>query len=202
MPVVEPSGGGYSGPAIEDGLYAVTCKKIEEYELANDQYGKTHKLRLTLEGKDANGETFTVEPLVNQAWGENSTLFKYAQAFGFDPDPDDAFDTDELIGMMANALVETGEKAGSWPKVAKLTRLKNAAPKQAASNGNGAAAVPALITPVGLIDWAKFWREIDKLGVTRKGFAEYVDNDLTQLETMEPTAVVALFECVQKAVNS
>ncbi len=127
MTVVTPSAGGYTGAAIDDGLYIVICTKVEETTLATDKFGHTEKFRLTLAGT-CDGEPFTVEPLMNQSWNEKSTLFQYATAFGLEVDPDEPFDTDEMLNKKANAIIETEDKAGAWPRVKRITRIKGKAP--------------------------------------------------------------------------
>ena len=158
MPVVEPSTG--KAPQIDSGLYIVTCKAVKEVTVDNDQFGNFDKLELTLEFEDLlapDGEPQTLEPRINKKWNEKATLFKWATAFGLEVSPAEDFNTDLLIGRVAQALVETAEEGG-WPRVTKLTTLptKMAAVRAAAkapASGISEAEQDALIA------WWKVVRE-------------------------------------------
>ena len=188
MPVVQPSSSGYDGPEIPDGLYVVTCTKIEETILEQDKFGKTDKFRLTLTGGFTDGTTFIVEPLLNQSWSEKSNLFLYAVAFGLDPNPNEAFDTDALIGKKAQALVVTAEEAGSWPRVQTITGIKG---KASASSGRAAEASK----DDGKPDYIGFWAQVKVMGKTQQDVIALLPNkDLLDMSDLTGHDLVMLLE--------
>ena len=198
-PIVEPSGGGYDGIEIPDGLYEVRCTKVEERDLPNDKFGNTDKFQLTLAGVTPDDEPFTVEPLMNRRWGEKSTLFGYAVAFGIDADPDMSFDTDGFIGKKAQAYIVTAEAAGSWPRVQTISRIKagKTASARSTTTTQRSERSAIVIMEDGELDFAVFWREARRLGMTRESVAAKLGVtdmlDLTKyLASMEPTDVAML----------
>lgn len=200
MPVVEPTKGGYEGVEIPDGLYVVTCKNVEETEMKNDRFGKPDKYRLTLVGVTPDGEPFTVEPLMNRTWSAMpgktpSTLFTYAEAFGCDPDPNAAFDTDDLLNKKASAFIETAEEEGSWPRVTRITRIKTGA--SARSTTQPSEKKPGVLLPDGTVDWTLLWKEVKRLGMTRESVAAQFDGDITKLTDMDGIDVAVWLDELQ-----
>ena len=171
MSVIQPSTS--EAPVLEDGLYTVVCSGVEEKTVENDQFGRNDKVvvHLKIDDKlDENGDPIVIDPMMNRAWSEKATLFHYAQAFGLDPDPMQAFDTNSMVGRKAQALIAT-EKEGAWPKVRELLPFKK---------GAGPSPRPVLEEVVEP-DFDGFWKRVRAGGYDRKEVAPYVDGDLSTL---------------------
>ena len=122
MPTIEPSGS--AAPEIEDGLYTATWLDAEEKYVEADAFGKNHKLEIHLEVDLGNGETERLDPLVNWAWSERATLYKFALGFGGVVDLTSAFDTDQMKGKQAQVLIKTDTEKSAWPKVVDVIAIK------------------------------------------------------------------------------
>ena len=173
MPVVQPSVGG-KAPELEDGLYAVTCIGVDAKVVENDPYGNNEKLEfhLQLDDKlDEEGEAIVLDPRINLKWNEKSTLYKYAQAFGLNAQPNEPFNTDAFKGKRARALIQT-ETAGNWPRVKDLMPIKGKAPAKPVAQADDDTDEP---------DFTAFWKRVRAGGYDREQVAPYVDGDLTTL---------------------
>lgn len=199
MAYVPATSGGYEGPEIPDSMYELTCKKVSEWTPTKpDEYGKMNpKFRLELHGVTADGESFIVEPLMNQTFSNfpgrtPSTLFVYADAFGCNPDPSTGFDTDELIDKKAMGFVQTAEEPGSWPRVTNITKIKAGgkmpAPKTALPPPPRTA-IKAIILPDGTVDWDTFWKETERLGATKDSVIKAWGGDEDIIKHAEPIDV-------------
>ena len=158
MAIVNPSSG--EVPEVPDGLYMATIVKVTPISLDTpDQFGKTEKLEISLEF-DVDDEVVTLDPRVNQAWSEKATLFLIAQAAGLDPDPSEAFDTDDLLERQVNILTE--QEPGKWPRVKAWSKV----PKGKAAKAAQPKAA-AVINEDGTPNYDAFWKEISKYGLNR-----------------------------------
>lgn len=198
MPYVEATAGGYEGIEIPDALYELTCKEVIDVKLkAADQYGKTEKFRLVLEGRLADGESFKIEPLLNKTFSAfpgrtPSTLFVYADAFGCNPDPDTGFNTDEMIGRKFMAVIQTAEEKGSWPRIQTVSKVKGgkaAAASKPAMPPPPRTAVKAIILPDGTVDWDTFWKETERMGATKDSVVQAWGGDEDIIKHAEPIDV-------------
>ena len=164
MAIVNPSSG--EVPEVADGLYMATIVKVTPISLdVADQFGKKEKFEISLEF-DVDGEVITLDPRVNQAWSEKATLFLIAQAAGLDPDPSEAFDTDDLLERQVNILTE--QESGKWPRVKAWSKVpKGKAAKAAQSNSAASAPAAAVINGDGTPNYDAFWKEIAKYGLNR-----------------------------------
>jgi hypothetical protein len=125
MSIVEPSTSG-DIPEIDDGLYTAVIKATEGKTLdAPDAFGQTEKLILEIELLEIDE---VLHPWVNRKWNQRSNLFKIAQATGLDPDPNDSFDTKDLVGKHVRVMVETAEE-GRWPRVTQWLKAATKARK-------------------------------------------------------------------------
>lgn len=116
--IVGPSGG--SAPVIPNGLYSALITNVEEIQLPEpDAYGNTRKVEISLE-VEVDDELVNLDPRVNVAWGEKSTLFQVVLAAGFDPDPLGTFTLDDLVGRHLRVLIE--QEQGRWPRVLRWQR--------------------------------------------------------------------------------
>ena len=187
--VVEPSSG--EVPEVPDGLYTATITAVTPIVLDQpDQFGKTEKLEVSLEF-DVDGEAVTLDPRVNRAWSEKSTLFLIAQASGLDVNPAQAFDTDDLLNRQVNILTEQEE--GKWPRVKAWSRVAKRAAAKAAP-APVADKSPALIKDDGSPDYTVFWREIQRCGLTRKNVIDHVGGDLEVFMAMDGPDVAFVLE--------
>ncbi len=210
MAIIQPSAG--KAPVIDDDIYEVVCLSVIEKHLETaDEFGKSDKLdfKIELVGEvDEDGEPVTLDPRCNRAWSERSTLFKWAQAFGLDPDPLQPIDTDRFVGLHVRADIRT-ESEGKWPKVVAFSPLPKsrqgkapAAPTQPTAASNG----PPMVTPAGDVDWQLWWREVERAGGTKEGVAKMLNVDFEKLsETLSDmtlTAVMDLLEVIKGAVTA
>ena len=204
MPHIDPTAGG-KAPVIPDDTYIVTCIDAKLITVEEDQYGKTDKLRLELAGATMDGEAFTVEPLMNNTWSAfpnkpPSTLFTYAKAFGCNPDPNEPFDTDELIGKRLQGLIATDSEPGSWPRIQSFVEYKSVAaqkgPPAASTTPTERIAGPAFISAQGDVDWKVYWAAIERYGGTREGIAAKVGG-LDKLEQMSFDQLADLLEALR-----
>ena len=158
MPTVHPSSGDI--PEVPDGLYIATIVAIKEVTLdVPDKFGKSEKFEISIEF-DVDGEVVTLDPRVNQAWSEKATLFLIAQAAGLDPDPSEAFDTDDLLERQVNILTE--QEPGKWPRVKAWSKV----PKGKAAKAAQPKAA-AVVNEDGTPNYDAFWKEISKYGLNR-----------------------------------
>lgn len=211
MAIVEPGSGDV--PVIEDDLYDVTVVGLEEYEQA-DQYSngkvvKKLKVHMRVHGTDdGEGNEIVLDPIVNLSWfdgGDNganaSNLYKFAVALCGPQDGDIPFDTENLKGKTARATIKTAAP-GQWPKVKDLMPLKRGNGIKATPVKADTSKSPSLINFMGEPDWPKFWAEADKLCGSRDKAKEailpLVNDDLKNLESMEATTVVDLFEALKE----
>ncbi|MDZ4250938.1 MAG: hypothetical protein U0990_12755 [Candidatus Nanopelagicales bacterium] len=118
-----------------------------------DQFGKTEKIDIDVEF-EIEGDMFTLGPRVNQAWSENASLFQIADACGLHPNPNAAFDTDDLIGTQVKIVVETKE-VGKWPRVTRWLRVNTPGLKQVE--------VLSLSLPDGKPNYDSFWKRAAQL---------------------------------------
>lgn len=159
MAIVNPSSG--EVPEVADGLYMATIVAVKEIHLdVADQFGKTEKIEISIE-LDVDGEVVTLDPRVNQAWSEKATLFLIAQAAGLDPDPSEAFDTDDLLERQVNVLTE--QEAGKWPRIKAWSKVAKGKAAKATAQPKAATVVNADGTP----NYDAFWKEIAKYGLNR-----------------------------------
>ena len=124
MPVIPPSA--TAAPEIDDGLYEATWLGSEEKFVEADAFGKNHKLEIHLEIDLGNGEVEHLDPLVNWAWSERATLYKFALGFGAVADLTSPFDTEMLDGKgkKAQVLIKTDTEKSAWPKVVDVIAIK------------------------------------------------------------------------------
>lgn len=209
MAIVEPSVS--KAPVISDDIYHIICDSVTETTLDTpDQFGKVDKLdfhiRILDDGVvDDDGEPVSLDPRCNRAWSERATLFKWAQAFGLDPDPLQPIDTVDFHGLEARADIRT-ESEGKWPKVKDflpMPKARSGKAPAASTSPTAAAGGPPMVTPAGDIDWMAWWREVERNGGTKEGVAKMLKVDFTKLsETlgdMTLTAVMDLLEVVKGA---
>ena len=112
---IEPGGSG-DVPEIPDGLYPALITQAQSVHLETpDAFGNSEKIEIQVSFVDSNNQPQTLEPRVNAKWGEKATLFKIAEAAGLNPDPNQTFDTDDLIERKVNVLVQTAPKGPSPP---------------------------------------------------------------------------------------
>lgn len=171
MSIVQP--GGSDAPEIPDGLYKAKVKAVQDVTLEKpDNFGNTEKVKITVAFVDTDGVSQTLDPQVNRKWGEKANLFLIATACGCDCDPDEAFDTQDMLNRDVNILVETPEE-GKWPRVKTWTRIKTA---RGAAQPPSTPAIPApvgkrpgpIIDPDGAVNWDAFWKETERLGATKE----------------------------------
>lgn len=161
MAIVNPSSG--EVPEVPDSLYMATIVKVTPISLdVPDQFGKTEKFEISLEF-DVDGEVVTLDPRVNEAWSEKATLFLIAQAAGLDPDPSEAFDTDDLLERQVNILTE--QEPGKWPRVKAWSKVPKGKAAKAAPSVKVTSA--AVINGDGTPNYDAFWKEIAKYGLNR-----------------------------------
>jgi hypothetical protein len=130
-------------PDIGNGLFPATVMNVKPIKLdAPDQFGKTDKLEIDLD-VEVEGDVVELNPRVNVAWSERATLFKVAQAAGFDPNPFESFDAETLVGRRLNVLIEQEE--GKWPRVTTWSRIPTRKLTRRTGTGDpgGAQYVPA-----------------------------------------------------------
>lgn len=211
MAIAEPSTG--DAPEIEDGLYDMTCTDVsdpfEEMDFNGKKKIKKVRIFLQVHGTDdGEGNEVTLDPKVNLKWSAGgdyppSTLFLFATALCGPQDPDVGFDTDNLKNKSCQGMIKT--ETGKWPRIEPKSLLplkKNgakaaAAPQQA--KATAALPSPALINYMGQVDFTAFWKGIDALGINHDKVAEAVNGDLSNLQTMEPTLVVDLYEHLKES---
>ncbi len=206
MAVVEPGTGDV--PVIEDNIYDVTCIDTEELEMvdkySDGQKRKKIKVHLQVHGTDdGEGHEIVLDPLLNLKWSSGgnypaSTLYMYAVALCGPQDGDVAFDTDNLKGKKARALIRT-EEPGTWPKVKEIMPVGKAG---TATQAKAASTSPNLVNFMGEPDWPKFWDAADKLcgdrDKAKAAILPLVNDDLTNLEGMNASTVVDLYEALKE----
>lgn len=211
MPVVKPTASGYEGVEVPDGLYVLTCKNVIEVTIEGDLFGRPNKYRLELHGVTPEGEPFTVDPLMNKVWSAlpgktPSTLFKYADALGCDPDPNEAFDTDDMIGKKLEAFIQTEEAPGSWPRIMTYGRVKGkgkgpALPAPAPSQ-KATEASPAVLQADGTVEWTAFWTATKRMGMTRESVIEAWGGDVQVLLQADAVDVAAWLLDITEKVSA
>lgn len=167
MSIVQP--GGSDAPEIPDGLYRAKVKNVQDVSLEKpDNFGNTEKVKITVAFKDSDGVDQTLDPQINRKWGEKANLFLIATACGCDCDPDEAFDTQDLVNREVNILVETKEE-GKWPRVKTWSRLRTARGAAQPPSAPPAAKKPGpILAEDGTVDWDAFYKETERLGATKE----------------------------------
>lgn len=221
MAIVEEGSG--EAPVIDDGLYELTVvSAITGIREGPDKYNPevvdapiVHVNMAVGGTEDEEGKPIVLRSTMNLKFSRGgsyppSTLFLYAQAFGVAPPQGTPFDTDWLVGKKAQGMVRT-EEEGKWPKVINESLIpvkKNGGTPtthaNAAARKADASKSPSLINFMGEPDWPKFWAEADKLAGDRDKAKELVlplvNGDLKNLEGMDATTVVDLFEAMKEKV--
>lgn len=166
MPTIEPSA--TAAPEIEDGLYVATWLDAEEKYVEADAFGKNHKLEIHLEVDLGNGQTEKLDPLVNWAWSERATLYKFALGFGGVVDLGSAFDTDDMKGKQAQVLIKTDAEKSAWPKVVDVIAIKKGKAAPANEETPFDTAAPALDALAAAKALADFVEGAKAIGYTAK----------------------------------
>lgn len=184
--IIQPSTGG-KAPVIPDDVYPVVCDGIDLVTLPEpDKFQKTEKLEFhlrLLDVVDEEGGEIVLDPRLNVAWSEKATLFKWAVAFGLNPNPDAPIDTDAFIGLEARAVVET-EKEGAWPRVKEMMKASvRAASRQTAPAPDS--------EPTAIEAWWKRTRDVglDRTSVMAKAI-ELFDKEPVDLSAIERARVM------------
>ena len=198
MTVVNP-GGNADVPEIEDGLYQAVVKQVKDIILDEpDQFGNTEKVEIQIGFVDVDGEHQQLEPRVNLKWGERASLYAIAVACGCDCNPNEPFDTEDLVGKRVNVLVETLE-TGKWPRVKTWAKAGKA---KAAQQTAPAAASASVLKPDGTLDTTAFWKETKRLGMTRESVAAAWDGDIENMIKADAVDVAAWLADVTDSVAS
>lgn len=200
MAIAEPSTG--DAPEIEDGMYDLTCTDVsdpfEEMDFNGKKKIKKVRIFIQVHGTDdGEGEEVVLDPKVNLKWSPGgdyppSTLFLYATALCGPQDGDIAFDTDNLKGKSCQGMIKT--ETGKWPRIEPKSLLPIKKNGGTQAKATSASKSPALVNFMGETDWPAFWKAVEDLKVSREQVAEAVNGDLRNLESMEPTHVVDLYE--------
>lgn len=192
---------GSEAPEIEDGLYPVVVRAVEQTRLENDQFGHPDKLRFKLEIEgftNDDGSPMMLDPLVNEKLSMPdakmvSTLTKWAQVFGV-PIVRGGIDTDDFIGKRAQALIKT-EKQGDWPRVKDLMPAKKGL---APANGHAVPDTAAFLTvnPTGdaVVDWNKFWAVAKPYGINAKHVTDAAG--IEKIEAIDPFDLPPILEAL------
>lgn len=159
-------------PEIEDGLYDVTCTAVGERVMDTDQFGNIDKIELLffISTLSTDEEPVFIQPLLNRKWGEKATLFKYAQAFGLNPNPFEAFDVERFVKARARVLIGHPNGDDGWPRVMQVMPLPKGTTQKAAAGNQKAQSRPIANDPPtspaeeGAIAW---WTKVRAAGHKR-----------------------------------
>ena len=206
MPRVEASAGS-EAPEIEDGLYPVTVKAVEQTVIENDKFGHPNKLRFTLalDGvTNESGETVTLDPLINEKLSMPdakmiSTLTKWAAVFGV-AIVHGGIDTDDFIGKRAQVLIQTANP-GDWPRVKDLLPAKKGSAPTAT---DGVAATNAFLKVEAsgdpIVDWTLFWAVARKHGINMEGIVNEAGKG--RIEDIDPFDLPVILEALIAKVSA
>jgi len=164
MPILTPKQSG--GVRVEPGIYAVTCVGATEDFIEGSRFGDGAILRidLELEGEtDSSGQPVIVDGIANLTLSPKSKLWGWVKAFGFELEFGTPFNTDDLIGARAQAVI-VDKPSTSDPnlvfsaidQIVPLPRAKGAAP----------AAKTAAVTSAGL-PIGEWWALTRKEGLSQ-----------------------------------
>lgn len=185
---------------MEPGSYVVTCFDAHVDKLEKSQYGDGTVLRFILEldeEEDEDGEKIQLDAIANLKLSAKSKLMAWIEAFGFHPAVGESFDTDQLVGKKAMAVIEDHQSADGGV----FSRVKDLMPLPKSKGGPGKVQ-PSLINPDGSADWTVFWGAVKLAGKSRGDVADELGLDITDLakhlQEMDPFDVPELLEKVTK----
>lgn len=140
MPVLQAKAS--EGPKLDAGTYEVICADATTDQLPNPQFGDGNVLRLKLQVVDMvnpDGSDVVLDAIANLKLSPMSKLWGWIEAFGFKLEVGQDFDTDQLKGLNAYAVVgqREGQDGALWPRVESIIPL----PKQRASSTSAASNV-------------------------------------------------------------
>ena len=187
MPVIKAEQGG--SVKLEPGTYVVTVDSIAEDYIKNPQFGDGHtlKFKFTVEDTvDEKGEQVYLSASASYKLSPKSKLWGWVEAFGFELEVGQEFDTDELVGMSCQALVSRTKKddGSEWSEISSLFPLgkQHNAPRPVAKAS-------------GEPDYDAFWKQVTAMGMTKSDVISHLPNkNLLDMQDISGTQLVEILE--------
>ena len=171
---------------IEDGTYPITCLEVHDDKLPNPQFGSGDIVRLILSIDnvyDAEGELIQLDAIANRKMSPKSKLMAWAEAFGLKPELGTEFETEQLIGMEALAIIRHEEKedGSSWPKIKEIVPVMSIPKSQ------------SIARPDGRVDFTAFWKMAKEKGLSREQLTKKAKGrSIGSLDATELAALLGL----------
>ena len=165
MPVLQATAGG--GAKVSAGGHHVVCTNTAADKLENSQFGTGEVIRFTLtvlDEQDAEGNEVELDAIANYKLTPKSKLWGWCAAFGVAPEVGKSFDTSQLHGLEAMAVVidKPGDDGGVFSRVDEIVPLPKAM-------GGRDKAPPSVINPDGTANWTVFWATCKENELPDKG---------------------------------
>lgn len=171
MPVLKATAGG--GVKVEPGTYECECIEANQDTIENPQFGSGDVLRVKVRLPGVNnedGDEVELDAMANLKLTPKSKLWGWIEAFGFKLAIGQDFDTEQLRGKRAYAVVgqREGQDGALWARIEDFVALpKSAQPQKTTADilhfdENGDA----------VVDWTVMWTLLRKHGITNKHFAD------------------------------
>lgn len=177
-----PAARGYNGPAIPNNLYTLEVRSVVLVPAeVPDHWGnlkdklKIHWLITDL--VDGDGQEVFVDDRVNNSLSDGaggryppSNYYKICSALGVETE--NGVDSDRLVGLQCQGMVETEEEEGAWPRVTRYMRIQKGQAK-AAQKAPTRAQEPNLTPSSAEVDeLSDWWKTTREQGLTREEVIE------------------------------
>ena len=182
---------------VTPGSYEVECIETGSFYMENDMYGNPDKVRIKVRVDDGTEDGPILDALCNEKLSPKSTLWRWAEAFGLEPEVGGDLDTDEMVGRKALAVIgERKTERGTWARIEDFVPLPKSrvkAPTKPVEGADGPDFDFLKVNPQGdpEMDWTLFWKTATKHKVTKAMvFKEAGTEDLTTLDPFDVPAIL------------
>ena len=164
---------------VTPGSYEVECIETGSFYMENDMYGNPDKVRIKVRVETGSDEAPVLDALCNEKLSPKSTLWRWAEAFGLEPEVGGDLDTDEMVGKKALAVIgERKNERGTWARIEDFVPLpKSRSPKAAPPPVEEDMMAFLKVNEQGdpEVDWTLFWKVCTKNKVSKAALIKFFE---------------------------